>query len=217
MRMFEMKSLSWGVWLIQKRERGNCKPYLLHYCIYAIYCLKEFPAIMHLFITLKILCQVYLTFKTYWEVTIFSPKIGITWVSALILSISKKKKNECRFNFNTIKWLPIRYEWESSFHCLSNFDITGQSFLNNAIYWRDKKRIHCYYFNLTKVYDFWEGLSTAMANFMVTFYISDWTLITYALWKTNIKGYCLNTPGELFFLIKFMRLPWPKVIINGIY
>lgn len=92
MRMFEMKSLSWGVWLIQKRERGNCKPYLLHYCIYAIYCLKEFPAIMHLFITLKILCQVYLTFKTYWEVTIFSPKIGITWVSALILSISKKKK-----------------------------------------------------------------------------------------------------------------------------
>lgn len=32
-----------------------------------------------------------------------------------------------------------------------------------------KKKTHYHHFNLAKAYDFWDGFSTAMKNFMATF------------------------------------------------
>lgn len=43
-----MKFLSCEVLLIQKKEKENCKPYLLHFYIDSIWCLKVFPEIMNL-------------------------------------------------------------------------------------------------------------------------------------------------------------------------
>lgn len=45
--------------------------------------------------------------------------------------------------------------------------------LYSVIHCGEKRRIYYYHFNLTKAYHFWDGLSMTVANFMVTFDISE--------------------------------------------